>query len=221
MDHVQRMDIHARFDAKIERLPNGCWQWTAAIVNGHAYFRANGKSALAARVAWELDRGPIPDGLRLYPTCTTAACVNPAHRELRTVEQRFWDFVQKSDGCWTWSGDRIVDGYGRIRVHGRLVLAHRMSWELHFRPIPDGLDVLHHCDNPPCVRPDHLFLGTPADNSADMVAKGRHYGSHKLTAEDVQTIRRSRDTAANLATRFSVTRSTVYYIRARKTWKHS
>lgn len=74
--------------------------------------------------------------------------------------------------CWIWTGARMR--YGYFQYGKKLIGAHRVAWELRNGPIPDGLYVLHRCDNPPCVRPDHLFLGTAADNTADMVAKGRY-----------------------------------------------
>lgn len=94
----------------------------------------------------------------------------------RTFEERFWSKVDKTDGCWEWTGTLHKPwNYGRIRYHGVDYYAHRVSWEIANGNITDGLLVCHRCDNPPCVRPDHLFLGTSKDNQQDMAAKGRHF----------------------------------------------
>ncbi len=87
---------------------------------------------------------------------------------------RFWPLVERTPGCWLWTGARYPRGYGNFNVHGRGRPAHRVAWELTHGPIPDGRLVCHACDNPGCVRPDHLFLGTQSDNMCDMAAKGRH-----------------------------------------------
>ena len=96
---------------------------------------------------------------------------------MKTITERFWTKVEKSDGCWIWKGSRHHNGYGYLHRGGHTdrhpARAHRFSWEIHNGPIPVGLWVLHRCDNPPCVRPDHLFLGTRKDNMVDCAAKGR------------------------------------------------
>lgn len=92
-----------------------------------------------------------------------------------TVEQ-FWAKIERGDGCWTWLASVSPWGYGRSPFpgrSGRLVMAHRIAWELTNGPIPDGLIVCHHCDNPRCCRPDHMFLGTDKDNAMDAARKGR------------------------------------------------
>jgi len=92
------------------------------------------------------------------------------------IEIRFWYYVIKhDDGCWEWTGGTQKPGYGKLGAGGgdNAAYAHRVSWEIHYGPIPEGMRVLHRCDNPPCTRPDHLFLGTQTDNMKDMWAKGR------------------------------------------------
>lgn len=88
---------------------------------------------------------------------------------------RFWSFVDNpAAGCWEWTGGTTQFGYGAFRKDGRIqVNAHRYAWELTYGPVPVGLYVLHRCDNPKCLRPDHLFLGTHLENMADARAKGR------------------------------------------------
>jgi hypothetical protein len=91
-----------------------------------------------------------------------------------TAADRFWANVDRSGDCWRWTGHIGRNNrYGMLRVNGRSVKAHRFSWELHFGPVPSGLVVRHRCDNPVCVRPEHLQLGTQADNVHDAIERGR------------------------------------------------
>ena len=85
----------------------------------------------------------------------------------------FWSRVQQSPSCWEWTGHRSEDGYGTLRFNGQMQKAHRVAWQLTNGLIPDRFHVLHRCDNPPCVRPEHLFLGSNHDNVLDRHSKGR------------------------------------------------
>lgn len=146
--------------------------------------------------------------------------------------QAFWDKVEISEGCWLWIGAKNSDGYGQISFEGKTEKAHRISWVLHFGTIPDGLQVLHNCDNPPCVRPDHLFLGTQGDNVRDCSEKGRiktgdrrgeKNARSKFTASQVEFIRTVAAegfTRSCIAKYFGVCRQSIDDIVNRENWAH-
>jgi len=155
------------------------------------------------------------------------------------IANRFWSKVDKRKGnsCWLWLASISKRGYGNVsKIMGGLrrnVGAHRVAWELINGPIPNGLCVLHKCDNPPCVRPSHLFLGTQADNMKDCGVKGRQPGSngkcrgemhihHKLTWEKVREIRaRKGEQARKLAWEYGVDESLIPRIWKNKVWKEA
>jgi len=129
------------------------------------------------------------------------------------IATRFWAKVSKVDGsCWTWLG-RKTNGYGRFKLNGRRQRAHRVAWVLTHGEFPPSLLVCHHCDNPACVNPSHLFLGTPAANTADMIAKGRQNVQRaKLSAEIVLAARERHaagETYRKLAQEFGVSFETM------------
>lgn len=163
-----------------------------------------------------------------------------------TSSQRihFWSRVETTGPCWLWAGPTMTSGYGKATINRRTISTHRLAWEMVFGPIPKGLFVLHRCDVRICARPSHLFLGTHADNMADMAAKGRavsgdrhafrchpeskpvgeRHGCAKLTEEQVREIRRiyaeETITQRELAKRFGVCQRTVVTIIHRKHWTH-
>ena len=138
----------------------------------------------------------------------------------RSLSQRFWGKVDRSGECWVWTGALTGPGYGQITVSGRKKTAHRLSWEAYNGPAPKGMFVCHKCDNRACVNPAHLFLGTHADNMADMARKGRSYHGEKhhwakLSTDDVDEIRRfySNGTPQKvLAREFGVTQGAISQI---------
>lgn len=109
------------------------------------------------------------------------------------IEERFWKFVEpmtEGNGCWEWSGGLSNPGYGKLEVpiapcKPRAILAHRLSYEMHYGNIPDASFVLHRCDNPSCVNPKHLFLGSQGDNVRDCVAKGRNRNGDRTQAAEI------------------------------------
>lgn len=134
-------------------------------------------------------------------------------------EGRFWRSVEIGDDCWEWKGSKTLPGYGVLVIDGRRRYAHRFSYELHHGPIPEGMFVCHHCDNPSCVNPDHLFAGTVADNNRDMWTKGRGKGldphNGKLTAEqrrEAVALVKSGYTRTWVAAQFGVTRQAITYL---------
>ena len=153
-----------------------------------------------------------------------------------SATERFWSFVDTSGDCWLWTGTHNRAGYGHFKAGGRQHTATRWLWQTWFGEIPEGLFVLHHCDNPPCVNPEHLWLGSAQDNSNDMKAKGRHrvvrpenpyypngqrHGVAKLTDSQAQEIadrRRNGEISKALAAEFGVHCNTIYRIHSGRGW---
>jgi len=159
--------------------------------------------------------------------------------EIRGVKSRFYQKIDKSGDCWNWTASKNNNGYGQLMITSKefgirkVYKAHRISWEIHNGIIPDGLQVLHKCDNPGCVNPGHLFLGTPADNMRDMAIKGRsakekptlrgvRHPKNKLTEKQVFNIRkeyvRGKTTLENVAEKYNISFQHVSDIVNRRRW---
>ena len=165
--------------------------------------------------------------------------ISKYHQRFKTTEQKFWEKVDKESpsGCWNWTAGKNSNGYGQFGVNGKMEKAHRVSWEMHNGDIPEhdsyhGMCVLHSCDNPACVNPRHLFLGTQTENMADMDKKNRrdkttrafgiNHGRAKLNHTQVRVIRTYYPalTQQALADCFGVGLTTIHSIVTRQTWQH-
>ena len=141
-------------------------------------------------------------------------------------DEQFWSRVTKTNGCWLWTGGKCR-GYGMIKYKGKHTKSHVVSWLIHFGNIAQGKCVLHRCDNPSCVRPDHLFLGTNQENQADKVSKhrqarGSRHGNASLSELDVIAIRRrsGTETRRRLASEYDTSVNAINKIISRQTWRH-
>lgn len=149
-------------------------------------------------------------------------------------QDTFWRHVDRSGDCWVWTASRNRRGYGRMHSlrengHREIVQSHRASWEMTYGPIPSGSYVLHHCDNPPCVRPDHLFIGSQFDNMRDAARKGRltrrgeKNSRAKLTWGEVHAIRAAYGTGdwtnAELSRRYGVSNTMISKIVKGTAWR--
>jgi len=172
---------------------------------------------------------PIPKHLRKKPGVPRKNQVD-----------KFWENVTKTNGCWLWEGHTSHNGYGRLHIYindkRKIVPAHRLSWEIHNGPVPKGILVLHKCDNPPCVNPDHLFLGTNKDNTQDSLMKGRacltnckpqkgeKNGSAILNENMVESVRYQRKnynyTFKELAGLFNISPSQIANIIHGRSWRN-
>jgi hypothetical protein len=191
------------------------------------------------RLLWESVYGVIPPGVHVGTICATYGCVKIGHLALREASWRaprdiralFDSYVVRTPSCWIWNGKCDKDGYGRFygdRDRRNIHRANRWAWIFAYGAIPDGLSVCHRCDNPPCVNPEHLFLGTTYENMQDRNAKNRQARGHrnglsKLTPEMVLEIRNRfllGETETKLGRVFGVSQSAISTIVLHKRWTH-
>ncbi len=148
---------------------------------------------------------------------------------MNKTEARFWNKVDKSGECWEWTAHKNDRGYGDIKVNGKSVRAHRLAYSLVVGPIPEGMLVCHHCDNPSCVNPSHLFVGTQSDNIQDAINKdrfnnkGENNCKAKLVEDDIHEIRRLHSLGIKppiLAKTWGVSRQQINNIVNKISWMH-
>jgi|ERR1700722_10325618 len=256
-------ELAERLWAKVTRGgADECWLWCGRVEhNGVGVLTSYRNHIRAHKAAYMVTNNTeVPTGKYVIQTCNNRLCCNPSHLILsdkrrrngdKTEEDRFWGKVNKDgpmptpgkcDGnCWEWRAKILQStGYGEFSVRNDdgtngSKLAHRMSYELTFGEIPDGMNVCHACDNRKCLRPEHLFAGTQKENVQDAIAKNRWAKekpnqkgekSHKakLTEEEVLEIRRLHATGTmgyrKLSAKFGVNTGTIRAILIRQTWRH-
>ena len=221
---------------------DSCWWWNGRAEGydyGFARLSDERRNEGAHRVAYRLWNGEIPDGLFVLHDCNHKRCVNPDHLRVGTKKrlsrggmwkEKFLRRVRKTDSCWNWDnpGKR---GYGYVYVCGKMLRAPRVAYILWVGEIPEGLNILHSCDNPACVNPEHLRVGGQSENIRESFEKGRHTlvkgernGKSKLTDAAVLNIRKLYDvdglSLRKIGTLFGVGHTTICNVVRGKTWMH-
>ncbi|MHB1000512.1 MAG: hypothetical protein ACYC27_14830 [Armatimonadota bacterium] len=223
-----------RFWSKVKiSEPDECWEWQASIRKNSPQYCINGNRINARRYIYTNLHREIERGQRVISTCGNTICCNPAHLKTESyygsIEERFWRKVNKNSphGCWDWTGAKS-SGYGSMYYEGRHQNATRISLILTGIKISKDIYVCHKCDNPACVNPDHLFLGSAKDNSDDKVAKKRHlYGENgtatKLTEDQAREIiarQSAGESVKVLAAEYGMSQTNIRAIANGKAWKY-
>lgn len=255
------------FWSKVDRFTeHDCWIWTGKVDNnGFASMRFRGKSYLVHRLAYQFTFRELPSKGEVRHKCDTKLCCNPKHLILASdclpglyrksfnrpdmaVKNRLsslplGEYIakkiteDKATGCWNWAGKPAQDGYGKAKRLGKTIRAHRLSYNHFIGEIPEGLFVCHKCDNPLCVNPDHLFLGTHLENEADKDVKGRRspspsishphtmprgsqHSKSKLTESEIRLIRADSRPTYQIAAQYKVHATTIQRIKSFKNWRH-
>ena len=221
---------------------NGCWDWSGRrFQNGYCYIPYDGRLRSAAAVIREICGIPLPPKTKLYGTCESLSCVSPDHR---ITQHEFFQklVVPVTSGCHEWTGSINPNGYGRIWIHGKEWLSHRLAWTIKNGEIPYGMVVRHKvCNNPKCCNTDHLLLGTNEDNVRDRVESGRsaegdtsgartcpdsiprgqNHGMADLNDSQVIEIRESYasgESSVSLSEKFNINRAHITQIVSGRSW---
>ena len=221
---MEKLDVYL---SRVIIEPNGCHVLPVSTMS----IRMNGKCISITRLVYEKHVGKIPYRTKIKRLCSNGKCINPNHMLPSTSIDKFflWVNYSASNGCWEWTGSKDGGGYGMAFVDGVMVKSHRYSWEYYFGSIPSGLWVLHKCDNPACINPEHLFLGTNGDNMKDKVKKerqsrlfgdknGRCVMTKDLVIELRQLYASGKFSYRDLVGRFNISQTQVARIIKKESW---
>jgi hypothetical protein len=210
----------------------GCLIWLGWSNSGYGMVSISAKrNRYVHIVAWECVHGPHLKGFRLHHTCGNRLCINPQHmflfkssdedskegieRQLTRLKKRV--AINPITHCWEWQGAKTPKGYGLLQNGRTIVYAHRLMWKCVHGEV-ESFHVLHRCDNPCCINPEHLFLGTNKDNIQDKIGKNR--AGYKLNIEAIKDIRTSKCSQKELAEKYGVRIGCIHAVLKRRTWKH-
>lgn len=166
------------------------------------------------------------DHRRIY---CSLGCFHQARSEAKksreSIRARHNQHVQVTPGCWLWTGFKTSSGYGRLGCGLKTLLAHRLAYELYVGEIPSGLGVLHRCDNPPCVNPDHLFVGDASDNNKDKMQKGRAprgetHPASKFTESQVRAMLADKRPYNDIVAEYGISKPHLCGLKGGKFWRH-
>lgn len=220
-----RLITQENFWNGIQKDNRGCWRKNGVYANAlgrYKTYRFLDRKVRPQTIAWYMVFGEFPEG-ELWNKCGDRQCLNPEHYlDIKTDYDRYISKIYKNpeNGCWEWMGFISPDGYGNIKVGLQAIRSHRFSYEYHIGEIPDGVDVLHRCDNRKCSNPNHLFLGNDLDNTLDREIKGRN--PHKLNAQIVREIlnqHESGESSKQLSLIYGVGKDHMDNILKRKSWR--
>ncbi len=221
-----------------------CLIWTGQKTQSGGKISINNKRYSVNRLMWTIHHGEISKGHIIYHKCKNKLCINVSHMitdkrgqkqddagNIVSQEDIFFSYVDKTKDCFEWTGKKSPKGYGKIYFNGTSMRAHRVSYEIHYGSFNKDMNVLHHCDNPSCVNPSHLYLGNNQDNVDDKVRRNRQpngekNGMSKLTKDIVLQCRKMKQQGLSVSEIMQKLNlhhldiSTVCYAINGTTWKH-
>lgn len=224
------INIIERLEKFTDKKTNSCWIWKGGTSGGYPVIGIEGMNRQSRRIYFEIYKRHLIENQCLISACKNKLCVNPDH--MMTRDDRFVSNLKMNDenNCWEWIGSKNNKGYGVFGINGKMKLSHRIIYEKHKGKIPNGLLVLHKCDNTKCCNPEHLYLGNQLTNMDDMHKRNRDNKAHgethvraKMSEKEVKEIRYKFNqgmTILKLSQLYPISYHSIWCICRNKTWKH-